>query len=62
MKGDLEQRIDELQEEMVSKKWKELQNEVAHCHEEVAKTKYVIVELLQELKLSLVREQYMAKS
>jgi len=59
VRADLEVRMDSLQEEIRSRNWSELQSDVRGCHEEVARTKAVVVELLQELKNDLARQRYM---
>ena len=51
--------MEKLQEEMQSRNWSELQNDVRGCHEEVARTKAVVVELLQELKTDLTKQRYL---
>ena len=57
MKNDLEGQIKKLQEELRSRNWFELQNKLKECHEEVARTKTVVVELLQELKFDLAKHR-----
>ena len=59
VKFDLEKRMEKLQDEMRSRNWSELQNDVRGCHEEVARTKAVVVELLQELKTRLTEQRFM---
>jgi len=59
VKSKLEVRIDNLQEEMISRNSSEMHSDVKKCLDEMAKTKQVVVDLFLELKSDMTKQRYM---
>ncbi len=59
IRSKFEERMDSLQEALVSRKWTELESGLAKCDAKIEDTKEKILESLEEMKIVLVKEKFM---
>lgn len=59
VKADLEERMNILQETILSSRMQELEDGLKECQSRIEKTREDIMESLEEMKIVLVREKYM---
>ena len=59
MQAHFEERMERMQEALVSKSWSELQSGLVRCDAKIDDTKQKILESLEEMKIVLVKEKFM---
>lgn len=59
IRSQFEERMDRMQEALISKNWGELEAGLARCDQKIEDTKDKILESLEEMKIVLVKEKFM---